>query len=45
MIFVASKNVDKKISPSSFGAVVGSGDKNQDPGLTSRIRNTVKPYV
>jgi hypothetical protein len=34
IIFVATKNRrTKKISLSSFGAVVGSGmDKNQDPG-------------
>jgi hypothetical protein len=35
MIFVATKIVGQKVcfSPSSFGAVVGSGvDKNQDPG-------------
>jgi hypothetical protein len=46
MIFVATRNGrTKKFSPSSFGAVVGSGmDKNQDPGYTSRIRNTGKRY-
>jgi hypothetical protein len=33
MIFVAKKLAGQQISPTSFGAVVGSGmDKNQDPG-------------
>jgi hypothetical protein len=42
--FVATKKdmATNLFSPFSFVAVFGSGmGKNQDPGLTSRIRNTV----
>jgi hypothetical protein len=44
MIFAATKNGRaKKFSPSSFGAVVGSGmDKNQDPGSGMNRKSSIE---